>query len=115
MVAIMVAFSKRVITHSSIALVDAMRSGYRHLPAAALNHTCAFQLAGSVRDGWSLNTQHFGKKILGDRECVLVTVAISVGSSRLPAKGFDLQRYWRAGPAARRYARPGWGSWMIMR
>src|SRR3989442_7076037 len=46
---------------------------YRDLPAAALNQTCAFQLSGGIRDGWPLNTQHFGEKVLGDRQCVLVT------------------------------------------
>src|SRR5450631_4854328 len=45
----------------------------RDLPEAALNQTCAIQLTGSIRDGWPLNTQHFGEKALGDRQCVLVT------------------------------------------
>src|ERR1700732_5629249 len=52
---------------------EALPIKYRDLPAAALNRTCAFQLAGSIRDGWPLKTQHFGEKILGDRQCVLVT------------------------------------------
>jgi hypothetical protein len=35
---------------------EALPITYRDLPAAALNHACAFQLAGSIRDGWPLNT-----------------------------------------------------------
>ena len=42
------------------------------LSSATLNQTCAFQLSGGIRDGWPLNTQHFGEKVLGDRQCVLV-------------------------------------------
>src|SRR5271168_1483352 len=45
---------------------------YRHLLSAALNETSTFQLSGSIRDGWPLDTQHFGEKVLGDRQCVLV-------------------------------------------
>jgi hypothetical protein len=52
---------------------EALPIKYRDLLAAALNQTCAFQLPGSIRDGWPLNTQHFGEKALGDRQCVLVT------------------------------------------
>jgi hypothetical protein len=52
---------------------EALPIKYRDLPEAALNPTCAFQPTGSIRDGWPLNTQHFGEKILGDRQCVLVT------------------------------------------
>src|ERR1700730_8473037 len=52
---------------------EALPIKYRDLLAAALNQTCAFQLPGSIRDGWPLNTQHFGEKVLGDRQCVLVT------------------------------------------
>src|SRR6266702_8395592 len=52
---------------------EALPIKYRDLPAAALNQTCAFQLSGGIRDGWHLNTQHFGEKVLGDRQCVLVT------------------------------------------
>ena len=52
---------------------EALPIKYRNLPAAARNQTCAFQLTGSIRDGWPLNTQHFGKKALGDRQCVPVT------------------------------------------
>ena len=52
---------------------EALPINYRDLPAAALNRTCAFQLAGSIRDGWPLNTQHFGEKALGNRQYVAVT------------------------------------------
>src|SRR6202171_3652454 len=52
---------------------EALPIKYRDLPEAALNPTCAFQPTGSIRDGWPLNTQHFGEKVLGDRQCVPVT------------------------------------------
>src|SRR5450631_3875556 len=32
-----------------------------------------FQLLGSIRDGWPLDTQHFGEQVLGDLQCVIVT------------------------------------------
>ena len=38
----------------------------RDLPSAAGNQTGTFQLAGSIGDAWSLNTQHFGKQGLAD-------------------------------------------------
>jgi hypothetical protein len=52
---------------------EALPIKYRDLLMAALNQTCAFQLSGGIRDGWPLNTQHFGEKVLGDRQCVLLT------------------------------------------
>src|ERR1700675_3351931 len=45
---------------------------YRNLLSAALNQTGTFQLSSSIRDSWPLNTQHFGEKVLRDRQCVLV-------------------------------------------
>src|ERR1019366_6835966 len=42
-------------------------------PAAARNQTGTFQLPGSIRDGWPLDTQHFGEEILSNWQCVLVT------------------------------------------
>ena len=66
------ALSDQLITFTRC-LREALPIKYRDLPAAALNQTCAFQLPGSIRDGWPLNTQHFGEKALGDRQCVLVT------------------------------------------
>src|SRR5271170_3824890 len=45
----------------------------RDLPSAALDQTGTFELPGSVRDCWPLDTQHFGKQALGDRERVTVT------------------------------------------
>src|SRR5450755_1686155 len=38
---------------------EALPIKYRGPPAAGLNQTCAFQLTGSIRDGWPLNTEHF--------------------------------------------------------
>src|SRR5258706_4442924 len=52
---------------------EAIPIKYRNLPAAALNQTCAFQLSDSIGDGWPLNTEHYGEKILGHRQYVLVT------------------------------------------
>jgi hypothetical protein len=46
---------------------------YRDLPSTVLNHTCTFQLPDGMRDGWPLDTQHFGEQALSDRECVRVT------------------------------------------
>ena len=45
---------------------------YRDLPSATFNQTGAFKLAGSIRDGWPLDTQHFGEQALSDRERVTV-------------------------------------------
>jgi len=36
---------------------------YRDLPSAARNQTGTFQLTGSIRDGWPLDTQHFGDAV----------------------------------------------------
>ena len=44
---------------------EALPIKYLDLPATALNQTCAFQLSGSIRDGWALNAQHFAKLRLG--------------------------------------------------
>jgi hypothetical protein len=43
------------------------------LPPAAFNQTGTFQLAGSIRDGRPLHTQHFREQVLGDGERVTVT------------------------------------------
>jgi hypothetical protein len=45
----------------------------RDLPPAAFNQTSAFQLLGGVRDGWSLDTQHFGEQVLSDRQRVAIS------------------------------------------
>ena len=45
----------------------------RDLPSAAFNQTSTFQLLGGVRDGWSLDTQHFGEQVLSDRQRVAVS------------------------------------------
>jgi hypothetical protein len=52
---------------------EALPIKYRDLPSAARNQTGTFQLPGSIRDGWPLDTQHFGEQILSDRQCVIVT------------------------------------------
>ena len=41
---------------------EALSIKYRDLPKAALNQTCVFQLAGSIRDRRPLNTQHFRRE-----------------------------------------------------
>jgi hypothetical protein len=43
------------------------------LSSTALDQTSTFQLLGSIRDGRPLDTQHSGKQVLSDRECVTVT------------------------------------------
>ena len=41
---------------------DALPIKYRDLPPAARNQTATFELAGSIRDGWPLDAQHFGEQ-----------------------------------------------------
>jgi hypothetical protein len=45
---------------------EALPINYRDLPSAACNQTDTFQLPGSIRDGWPLDTQHFGEQVLSD-------------------------------------------------
>ena len=52
---------------------EALPIKYRDLPSAALNQTGTFQLPGSIRDSWPLDTQHFGEQVLSDLQCVIVT------------------------------------------
>ena len=52
---------------------EALPIKYRDLPSAAFNQTGTFELPGSIRDGWPLDTQHFGEQALSDRERVTVT------------------------------------------
>ena len=54
-------------------LYESLPIEYRDLLSAALNQACTFQLSGGIRDGWSLDTQHFGQQVLGDLQCILVT------------------------------------------
>src|SRR6202048_4660847 len=54
-------------------LLEAPPIKYRDLPPAARNQTGAFQLSGGIRDGWPLDTQHFGEQVLSDLQCVIVT------------------------------------------
>jgi hypothetical protein len=42
------------------------------LPSARLDQTRTFQLADGIRDGWPLDTQHFGEQALSDKERVAV-------------------------------------------
>ena len=49
---------------------------YRDLPSATGNQTGAFQLPGSIRDGWPLDAQHFGEQVLSDLQCVFVTAVM---------------------------------------
>jgi hypothetical protein len=46
---------------------------YPDLPSTVFNRTCTFQLPDGMRDGWPLDTQHFGEQALSDREGVIVT------------------------------------------
>jgi hypothetical protein len=54
-------------------LREALPIEYRDLLPAARNQTGTFQLSGSIRDGWPLDTQHFGEQALSDKEHVTVT------------------------------------------
>jgi len=61
----LIAFTRR--------LREALPIKYRDLPSAARNQTGTFQLPGSIRDSWPLDTQHFGEQVLSDLQCVIVT------------------------------------------
>jgi len=52
---------------------EALPIKYRDLPSTAGNQTGAFQLPGSIRDAWPLDTQHFGEQGLSDLQYVIVT------------------------------------------
>jgi len=54
-------------------LHEALPIKYRELLSAPRNQTSTFQLPGSIRDGWPLDTQHFGEQVLSDLQCVIVT------------------------------------------
>jgi hypothetical protein len=54
-------------------LREALPIKYRDLSSAAFNQASTFQLPGSIRDGWPLETQPFGEQALSDRERVTVT------------------------------------------
>ena len=53
-------------------LREALPIKYRDLSSAAFNQTSTFQLLGGIRNGWPLDTQHFGEQALSDRERVTV-------------------------------------------
>jgi hypothetical protein len=42
------------------------------LPTAARDQVGTFQLPGSIRNGWPLDTQHFGEQALSDLQHVIV-------------------------------------------
>ena len=71
----LIAFARR--------LREALAIKYRDLPSAAFNPTSTFKLAGSIRDGWPLDTQHFGEEVLSDREHVTV---VAVTHHEQPAR-----------------------------
>ena len=54
-------------------LLEALPIKYRNLTSAARNQTGAFQFTCSIGDGRPLDAQHFGKQVLGDVQCVIVT------------------------------------------
>jgi hypothetical protein len=45
---------------------ETMPIKYRDLLSAAHDQTGTFQFSGSIRDGWPLDTQHFGEQVLSD-------------------------------------------------
>jgi hypothetical protein len=45
---------------------EALPIKYRDLLPAARNQTGALKLPGSIRDGWPMDTQHFGEQVLSD-------------------------------------------------
>jgi hypothetical protein len=45
---------------------EALPIKYRDLLSAARNQTSTFQFPGSIRDGWPMDTQHFGEQVLSD-------------------------------------------------
>ena len=54
-------------------LDEALAIDYGDLTTAALDQAIAFQFAGSDGNGWSLDTEHYGQYVLGDRQCIIVT------------------------------------------
>ena len=54
----LIAFTRRL--HEARPIKD------RDLPPAALNQTSTLQLSGGIRDGWPLDTQHFGEQVLNN-------------------------------------------------
>jgi hypothetical protein len=54
-------------------LREALSIKYCDLPTAMFDQTGAFKLPDGIRDGWSLDSQHFGEQALSDRERVTVT------------------------------------------
>ena len=52
---------------------EALPIKYCNFPSTARNQPGALQLPGSIRDGWPLDTQHFGEQILSDLQGIVVT------------------------------------------
>ena len=66
------ALSNQLITFTRC-LREALPIKYRDLPSAGLDQARTFQLADGIRDGWPMDTQHFGEQVLCDRQRVIVT------------------------------------------
>jgi hypothetical protein len=79
------------------------RAEDRDLLSAAFNQTRTFQLAGSIRDAWPLDPQHFGEQVLSDRQCVLVT-AVTHQSSQRASRSVRLCAPLHAAEAIRTHA-----------
>ena len=58
---------------------------YPDVPSAARNQTGTFQLPGSIRDGWPLDTQHFGEQV--QRRARSVGITTRVGNHTFRATG----------------------------
>ena len=89
-------------------LREALPIQYRDLPSAARNQTGTFELPGSIRDGWPLDTQHFGEQALSDLQCVIVS---AVTHHKQPTRQPLLEtvrpvaRYRQPGPAREKLGR----------
>lgn len=51
------------------------------LATAALDQALAFQLARSDGNGWSLDAEHYGQYVLGDRQGIIVAAVTHLISS----------------------------------
>jgi hypothetical protein len=52
---------------------QALPPEYRDLLSTTMNQALTFQVPGSIRDSWSLYTQHFGEQVLGNRQFVVIS------------------------------------------
>src|SRR5581483_3614319 len=69
-------------SHQCLAVTD------RNLAPAAFDHAGLFEVARYVRDGWPLDTQHFGEHVLGDWKNVVI---VAVAHHQEPAREALLQ------------------------